>query len=48
MVTVRACDGTAREVGEVALVDLLAPTGRIELDHLDVERVCEVGHAAGR
>jgi hypothetical protein len=33
-----------RQVGEVALVDLLLPAGRVELDHLDVERVVEVGH----
>src|SRR5580700_10576486 len=36
--------GDGPEVGEVALVDLLEPAVAIELDHLHVERVVEVGH----
>ena len=44
MVTVMACAGTSAVGGEVALVDLLAPAGGVELDHLHVERVVEVGH----
>ncbi len=44
IVTVMACAGHGVEVGEVALVDLLAPAGLVELDHLHVERVVEVGH----
>ncbi len=32
------------DVGEMALVDLLEPAGRVELDHLHVETVIEVGH----
>ena len=44
MVTVMARAGTSASVGEVALVDLLAAARRVELDHLDVQRVVEVGH----
>ena len=36
--------GHGVDVGKMALVDLLEPTGAVELDHLHVERVGEVGH----
>ncbi len=44
MVTVMARAGTSSSAGEVALVHLLAPAGIVQLYHLEVDRVIEVGH----
>ncbi len=43
MVTVIACPGTSASGLQMPLVDLLSAARRVELDHLDVQRVVEVG-----